>query len=97
MLFYTLDTLGIFFPSRTIGLDDQWMGFLRGRPYLALWPYDRIARVRFESLQVGQDKFRLMIASPRAGREVAFGLSNQVDVHQIIDFLTNKGVEVMPV
>jgi hypothetical protein len=90
-LAYVLEML---FTSRVVGFDSQWMGFLQGIPYRALWPYERIARVRFESLRVDGQEFRLMVVTPREGREVEFGLSEGVDEGRVVAFLASKGVEV---
>jgi hypothetical protein len=88
------ELLDVLYSSKTIGFDSQWMGYLQGRPYETLWPYERIARIRFESLREGEQEFRLMVVSPREGREVAFGLSEELDVQRIAAFLAEKGVEV---
>jgi hypothetical protein len=58
------------------------------------WPYEQIAAVRFRSLRVGEREFRLMVVSPREGREATFGLSDEVNLRQITDPLVAKGVEV---
>lgn len=96
--FAALPYLGSFldalFSSKTIGFDKEWMGYLHGRPGKALWRYDRIASVRFEWLRVKEREFRLMIVSPREGREVTFGLPDEVDIRQIAGILADKGVEV---
>jgi hypothetical protein len=83
--------------SKTIGFDDEWMGYLQGQPGKALWRYEQIASVRFEPLRVGEREFRLMIVTPHEGQEVAFGLSDEMDVRQITDFLAGKGVSVSEV
>ncbi len=88
------ELLDVLYSSRTIGFDSRWMGYLHGRPYISLWPYERVARVRFEPLDVGDQQFRLMVVSPREGREAEFGLSEEVDVRQVAAFLADKGVEV---
>jgi hypothetical protein len=99
--FAALPFLGNFldavFSAKTIGLDDEWMGYLQGRPGKALWRYEQIASVRFEPLRVGEREFRLMIVTPHEGQEVAFGLSDEMDVRQITDFLAGKGVSVSEV
>jgi hypothetical protein len=91
---YLAEFLYILDSPETIGFDSRWMGYLKGRPYKTLWPYERIARIRFESLRTGEREFRLMLVSPREGREVAFALSEEVDVQRIAAFLGEKGVEV---
>jgi hypothetical protein len=91
---YLAELLYMLDPPETIGFDSQWMGYLKGRPYKSLWPYERIARIRLESLREGEREFRLMVVSLREGREVAFGLSEEVDVQRIAGFLAEKGVEV---
>lgn len=97
ILGFVVYILSMLLSSRTIGLDDEWMGFVQGQPGQALWRYDQIATVLFKSVWIGEQEGGLMIVIPREGREVAFGLSDEVDVRRVANFLADKGVEVLGV
>ncbi len=94
-LFHLFRYLDAVTSPRTMGLGREWMGHLQGRPRRTLWPYEQIADVRFESVQVHEKQYRFMIVTPHKGHEVAFGLSDEVDVCEIASFLADKGVEVV--
>lgn len=96
-LLYLLSYVDVVTSRRTIGLGREWMGYLQGRPGRTLWPYEQVAGVRFESAPMREQECRFMIVTPHKGREVAFGLSDEVDVCEVAAFLADKGVEVSKV
>ncbi len=80
-----------FFPRRVVFVR-KWMGVLwEAGPR---WRYDRIAHVRFDTARMGDEEFRVMVVTPRAGRESTVALSAEVDPKRITELLRNKGVAV---
>jgi hypothetical protein len=83
---------GWFIP-RTLVLARNWMGVIwEAQPR---WLYEQIANVRFETLPIRGEEFRVMIVTPRKGRESTLALSAKMDPEQIGTLLRSKGVEVV--
>jgi hypothetical protein len=80
-----------FFPRRVV-LARNWMGVLwEAGPR---WQYDRIASVRFDTMHMGEQEFRIMVVTSREGGDSSLALSTEVDPQKIIEILRSKGVEV---
>jgi hypothetical protein len=80
---------GRLFP-RTLVLARNWMGVLwEAHPR---WLYPEIEKVRFGTMCLGQEEFRVMIVTSHGGEEFPLALSSKVDLQQIIEVLQGKGV-----
>lgn len=81
-----------FFPRRVV-LARNWMGVLWEEG--PRWQYERIADVRFDTMRMGEEEFRIMVVTSREGRDSSLALSPEVDPQKITEILRSKGVEIV--
>lgn len=81
------------FAPRTIGLSRKVLVCIRGNSQRR-WSYDKIACIRFNTMQEGARTFRVMLIVFRDAGEVMAGVPNRLDLPRVIDFLKTKGVEI---
>jgi hypothetical protein len=81
------------FAPRAVGLNKTVLLCIHGSSQRR-WRYEKIARIRFDTLRLGEDDFTVMFVDFRDGGDTVFGVSRKADLGKTIDFLRARGVEV---